>query len=466
VKLHPAFDPLRALCRWCAWHAVWNAKHERWAKVPMAAPDRRARVDVPGMWLTLERADDLRCVLEDQGSRAGLGLLLGAQRDGLYLRALDLDAAMTAGGRLKPWARAALDVLDGHYIEWSPGGRGVHVLVLASEAAIRAFDAALKAVLPKHITRRRKFPRETVLEEQKAEAIEVLTSGFVTVTGTPLPSSGTAIRHVTDGEMCELAGVIAAFIGVNQQPPEETPALSASASDCDTPPTTSATTAPPPKLGREPAERIIRAEGRRLDRFAAELDNAGFQIMFSLWRHASRSRDGWARASVPYSRLVTLPGLDRGSRLSRATIAARIRALTAAGHLRIASAPTPPKRGHRGMTTTYEVATLLMHRPGARAAPDDLVRIPAAGWEAMLALHGRLLRLLVRLRVRFGDCRFAISTREAGELIGVDRKAGAAALADLVELGWLRIETPPDAARKRRGVYLSTTPHPPPTPGY
>jgi hypothetical protein len=216
---------------------------------------------------------------------------------------------------------------------------------------------------------------------------------------------------------------------------------------------------PSPLKQPAPAERLIRAEGHRLDRFAEELDDASFQIMWALWRYAGRTHDGWARASVPYARLAALPGMDRNSRLSRATIAKRIRQMIKDEVLRIATAPTPPKRHTSGLTTVYEVRALLCHRPERRAAPDDLIRLPADEWEALGALPGRLLRLIIRLRFRFGTRPFSISARKAGVLIGVDRKAGAAALENLAELGWLTIVARPDASKGQCGVYLCTTPH-------
>ena len=58
-------------------------------------------------------------------SRQGVGI--GFMLDGDGIVCVDLDNAIDARGRIKPWAREILDSLPATFTEVSPSGRGLHI---------------------------------------------------------------------------------------------------------------------------------------------------------------------------------------------------------------------------------------------------------------------------------------------------------------------------------------------------
>lgn len=117
-----------------AWPAVWQARarYLPWravprrngtvGKVPVGVHGQPVDPLDPRAWLTWEAA--WARVSTGQADGAGLAIT-----PGLRLTAIDLDACLDAAGHLTSLARDVLDVFPGAYVERSPSGKGLHLLV-------------------------------------------------------------------------------------------------------------------------------------------------------------------------------------------------------------------------------------------------------------------------------------------------------------------------------------------------
>jgi hypothetical protein len=112
-------DALKSERRWVIWRYEWDAKHQRWTKVPYrtAHPSKKASSTNSKTWGSFQDA------LKGYQSRAadGVGFVLG---DGFF--ALDVDHCVT-NGVLDEQVRTIVATL-GTYAEISPAGDGLHVL--------------------------------------------------------------------------------------------------------------------------------------------------------------------------------------------------------------------------------------------------------------------------------------------------------------------------------------------------
>jgi len=107
---------LRALPRWVVWRFV--ERDGKLTKVPFQPNDRPAKANDPTTWATLEEALEAL----KTGRFDGLGFVLG---DGIT--GLDLDWK-EAGDGVPPEALAVVERLAS-YTEWSPSGKGCHILL-------------------------------------------------------------------------------------------------------------------------------------------------------------------------------------------------------------------------------------------------------------------------------------------------------------------------------------------------
>jgi len=110
----PSLRPLR---RWVLWRLV--ERDGRPTKMPFRPDGRPAKANDPKTWTTLEEALEAL----KTGRFDGLGFVLG---DGIT--GLDLDWKGWEGDGVPPEALAIVGRL-GSYTEWSPSGKGCHVLL-------------------------------------------------------------------------------------------------------------------------------------------------------------------------------------------------------------------------------------------------------------------------------------------------------------------------------------------------
>jgi putative DNA primase/helicase len=103
------------LGRWVVWqYEVRNGKRTKPPYKPLTGRRRHALVNVPSTWGTFEEAK----TAFESGGYDGIGFVLG---DGIF----GIDFDMASGEMVQE----ALSL--GSYTEWSPGGKGVHVLGLS-----------------------------------------------------------------------------------------------------------------------------------------------------------------------------------------------------------------------------------------------------------------------------------------------------------------------------------------------
>jgi putative DNA primase/helicase len=122
---------LRACNQWVCWRR--ESREGKDTKVPCSAKDGRlASVREPSSWSSFEVA---KSALKDRGFD-GLGFVFTAADP--YC-GIDLDSALDGERRPKAWAKEILKLLPaGAYIEVSPSGRGLHVILRGSKPGSRA----------------------------------------------------------------------------------------------------------------------------------------------------------------------------------------------------------------------------------------------------------------------------------------------------------------------------------------
>jgi putative DNA primase/helicase len=146
--------------RWVVWqYEVRNGKRTKPPYTPVTGRKRHALVNVPSTWGTY---DEARTAFES-GGYDGIGFVLG---EGIF--GIDFDKA--SGEMVKE----ALSL--GSYTEWSPGGRGVHVLGLSGMQ----------------------------LKGRKKGSVELYTQGrYFTITGAVVAGSKEDLREIPDTVLSE-----------------------------------------------------------------------------------------------------------------------------------------------------------------------------------------------------------------------------------------------------------------------
>ena len=114
---------LDAARQWCAWRE--ESRNGKWTKVPYSTPERMARANDAGTWLTRARAVAVSADLPAERLK-GVGLFLGGEGE-IVLGGIDLDSCLDLlTGQLEPWAAEVL-ARFASYAEISPSGTGVKV---------------------------------------------------------------------------------------------------------------------------------------------------------------------------------------------------------------------------------------------------------------------------------------------------------------------------------------------------
>jgi hypothetical protein len=109
--------------RWVCWRREVRA--DKLTKVPICASDfSRAKSDDPLTWSDFERAAEAFRECGDATYCAGLGFMLG---DGFA--GVDLDNCFDSEGALKSWARPIVDRFAASYMEISPSGAGLKIVL-------------------------------------------------------------------------------------------------------------------------------------------------------------------------------------------------------------------------------------------------------------------------------------------------------------------------------------------------
>lgn len=111
--------------RWAPWRAVWNAKRQKYDKVPHRAdrPNYGISTAKPEQWSSYALA--LAAYQANPKLFAGIGYVMTGPHGKI---GTDLDNCV-AGGVIAPWAREVVDQLAS-YTEISPSGNGLRILSL------------------------------------------------------------------------------------------------------------------------------------------------------------------------------------------------------------------------------------------------------------------------------------------------------------------------------------------------
>lgn len=118
---------LHLLPRWVTWSRVEN---------PGGRPTRKPHASTrrPSEWSTLPDLQPVEPL--SRTPEGGVGLVftgrigeLTADGAPVYVVGFDLDACVFADGSLSPWAQELLDAYPDTFVEFSPSGRGLHILL-------------------------------------------------------------------------------------------------------------------------------------------------------------------------------------------------------------------------------------------------------------------------------------------------------------------------------------------------
>jgi hypothetical protein len=437
-----AFTEFSSQNRWCAWRLQRHETKQgvRWKKVPFIAPEIPARTNTPSHWLCRARADDLRECFDAQGFTTGLGLLLGELADGLVLVLLDLDACRNVEtGVISGWGSRILEKFSGSYAEQSPSGSGLHVLFLLHRSELAAINAVID--LGKD---GRKWARPAAAGE-KAQAIELKTGGYTTVSFMHLPPSPHRIRPIgAEPLLWLLREAVPEFLGQD---------ATAARGGCSAPATAGAVG---PAAGQRTARNIqmMRASRGRAARLAIELDDSEFQFAAALWSGARKSEPGWLKACAPLSRLLELPSNEESATRSSATFWRAQARLAKRRILKKKKAAVRSTNGKPGKAAEFRIIPLLVRNPNATGPMPDVVRMALATWRRMVwTLRPFALRVAVWLWATRDREPFGISAVEIAGVFGVRPERAAAALAEIVVAGLLIQTIAPDAVRRLPGTY-------------
>jgi primase-polymerase (primpol)-like protein len=115
---------LRGYRRFVLWRYEEDLRAIKPRKVPYYNVDRRAAVNKPKTWGSF--AGVMELYRENLSYFSGIGIVLG---DGIV--GIDLDNVIDAEGNLAPKAKEIVEIVPG-YVEKSPSGTGLHILVRGS----------------------------------------------------------------------------------------------------------------------------------------------------------------------------------------------------------------------------------------------------------------------------------------------------------------------------------------------
>lgn len=164
---------LKAMARWAPWEARWNAKRNKYDKIPHSVirPELRISTAHPDRWAGFASA---WAVYQAKGL-AGVGFCLTGQKQ---VTGADLDRCVK-DGVVAPWALEVVKKLNS-YTEISPSGNGLRIFMLGT------------------------VERDWTNHEVGIEVYAGNEARFLTVTGVPLAGAPRSMRQVDAAVMAEL----------------------------------------------------------------------------------------------------------------------------------------------------------------------------------------------------------------------------------------------------------------------
>ena len=207
-------DELKPLRHWIVWRYELRPGKRKPAKAPyQPRTGHRARTDLPATWGTYAQA----LARFQHGGWHGLGFVFTA---GDPYCGVDVDdCRIPLTGEIAPWAWQIVERLSS-YIELSPSGRGLHILVRASlpahagrkQGAVEIYDAGRYFA----VTGQRLAGMPATIEECQAEVLALYaTLAPVEPISLPLAAHAGAARARSDAEV--LARALAAPNGAKFQ---------------------------------------------------------------------------------------------------------------------------------------------------------------------------------------------------------------------------------------------------------
>lgn len=123
-------EELKKLSQWVAYRLVWNEKKGKADKRPINPHDGTgAKANDPATWGTF---DEAMSYVERAGLIAGKSGGVGFEFGNGYC-GIDLDNVVLEDGSLKPFASEIVNLMNS-YTEYSPSGKGLHILCKLSES--------------------------------------------------------------------------------------------------------------------------------------------------------------------------------------------------------------------------------------------------------------------------------------------------------------------------------------------
>lgn len=119
-------ERMRLLRRWAPWRAEWNAKKQKWGKIPHRAsrPEHGLSNKNAAGWVTFDEA--MAAYRAHPDKFAGVGYLMTGPHG---VTGIDLDHCRDAAtGEIADWALEIAAKVDS-YTEVSPSGTGLHIMV-------------------------------------------------------------------------------------------------------------------------------------------------------------------------------------------------------------------------------------------------------------------------------------------------------------------------------------------------
>jgi len=122
---------LRALKRWAPWAAVWNARREKWDKIPRQPRDPQYGLSTvkPARWGSFDQT--LAALAKHPGVLHGAGLCLTGIAAEAGVVGIDIDNCLDEAGNPSGFAQVVMEMLPS-YTEVSPSGRGLRIVGLGS----------------------------------------------------------------------------------------------------------------------------------------------------------------------------------------------------------------------------------------------------------------------------------------------------------------------------------------------
>ena len=119
---------VRQFRQWVAYRRVWNASKGRYDKLPVNPNDgSNAKANDVRTWGTF---DDARRYAVENGFTGNAGSMEFEFANGYV--GIDIDDIIVTGGTLKPFAAEVVRMMES-YTEYSPSGKGLHILFKLNE---------------------------------------------------------------------------------------------------------------------------------------------------------------------------------------------------------------------------------------------------------------------------------------------------------------------------------------------